>query len=205
LINRVAIIGSGGHTRSSINLLLNYFDSVNMCIYDSSFKEGAQEIIDSVLLVGGVDDITPEQNVFLSIGDSVLRRELFLKFKNQILKENIFHGSSLQERGVIYGIGNQVFAHSYVNSQTVIGDNNVINTGAIIEHEVVIGSHNHISVGVKVCGRSSIGNTCFIGAGTIIIDKLSICDNVTIGAGSVVIRDIKEAGTYAGNPVKRIK
>jgi acetyltransferase-like isoleucine patch superfamily enzyme len=46
---------------------------------------------------------------------------------------------------------------------------------------------------------------CLIGAGAVILDKLSICNNVIIGAGSVVIRDINDAGTYVGNPIRRIK
>ena len=68
-----------------------------------------------------------------------------------------------------------------------------------------MGSHNHVSIGAKICGRVTIGNMCLIGAGAVIIDKLSICDNVTIGAGAVVIRDIENAGTYVGNPLRKIK
>ena len=32
-----------------------------------------------------------------------------------------------------------------------------------------------------------------------------ITDQVIIGAGSTIIRDIEEAGTYVGSPVRRIK
>lgn len=205
MTRKIAIIGAGSHTRSSINLLLNYFYSDDIGIYDDSFTGGAQEMINSIPLVGNVSDIKSSQDIFLSIGDNAQRKRYFLKFKGRVLKENVFHGSILQEDGAKYGVSNQFFAHSYINSQVVIGDNNIINTGAIIEHEVTIGNHNHISVGVKICGRSSIGNACFIGAGAIIINKLNICDNVTIGAGSVVIQDIKEAGVYVGNPAKRVK
>ena len=202
---RVAIIGAGGHTRSSINLLLNHFDSDDIRIYDNSFVKGKQEMINSIPLIGGVNDIELDQDVFLSIGDNNLRRKYFLKFKNQIIKDTIFHGDSLQEKDTEYGISNQIFAHSYINSKAVIGDNNIINTGAIIEHEAVVGNHNHISIGAKMCGRSTIGNMCLVGAGAVILDKLSICDNVIIGAGSVVIRDINDSGTYVGNPARRIK
>ena len=204
-LTKIAIVGSGSHTRSSINLLLNYFDSDDICIYDNSFVKDKQEIINSIPLIGSINDIGLEQDIFLSIGDNNLRKKYFLKFKNKIIRNTISHSDSLQEKDVIFGIANQVFAHSYINSQVVIGDNNIINTGAIIEHEAVVGNHNHISIGVKICGRSTIGNMCLIGAGAIILDKLSICDNVIIGAGSVVIRDINDAGTYAGNPAKRIK
>lgn len=205
LLNKIAIIGSGGHTVSSINLLLNYFDKDDFCIYDNSFVEGKQEIINSIPLTGSIDDIELDQEIFLSIGDCNLREKYFLNFKNQIIRDTIFHSNSLQEKNIKYGIANQIFAHSYINSQVIIGDNNIINTGAIIEHEASIGNHNHISIGAKICGRSTVGNKCLIGAGSVIVEKLSICDNVIIGAGAVVIRDINDAGTYVGNPVRRIK
>ncbi len=204
-MTKIAIIGSGGHTTSSINLLLNYFDSDDICIYDNSFVEDKQEIINSIPLIGSINDIELDQDIFLSIGDNNLRKKYFLKFKNQIIRNTIFHSDSLQEKDITYGVANQIFAHSYINSQVIIGNNNIINTGAIIEHEAKIGNHNHISIGAKMCGRSTIGNKCLIGAGAVILDKLSICDNVIIGAGSVVIQDIKDAGTYVGSPAKRVK
>jgi UDP-N-acetylbacillosamine N-acetyltransferase len=204
-LTKIAIIGSGGHTISSINLLLNYFNSDDICIYDNSFVEDKQEVINSIPLIGSIDDIELDQDVFLSIGDNNLRKKYFLKFKNQIIRNTIFHSDSLQEKDITYGVANQIFAYSYINSQVIIGDNNIINTGTIIEHEAKIGNHNHISIGAKMCGRSTIGNKCLIGAGAVILDKLSICDNVIIGAGSVVIQDIKDAGTYVGSPAKRVK
>ena len=204
-MTKIAILGFGGHTRSSINLLLNYFNSGDISIYDDSFVEGRQEMINSIPLIGSVNGIKASQDIFLSIGDNTLRKKYFLKFKNQIIRNTIFHSDSLQEKNITFGVANQIFAHSYINSQVTIGDNNIINTGAIIEHEAIVGNHNHISIGVKMCGRSAIGNDCLIGAGAVVVDKISICDNVIIGAGSVVIRDIEDAGTYVGNPAKRIK
>jgi UDP-N-acetylbacillosamine N-acetyltransferase len=184
---------------------MSYFNVSDMCIYDSSFEEGEQKIINSIPLIGSIDDIELNQDVFLSIGDNSLREKYFLKFKDQVIKKTIFHNSSLQEKDITFGDANQVFAHSYINSKAIIRDNNIINTGAIIEHESSIGSHNHVSVGVVICGRASIGDMCFIGAGSVILDKVSICDNVIIGAGSVVIRDINDPGTYVGNPAIKIK
>ena len=81
-MTKIAIIGAGGHTRSSINLLLNYFDSHDIGIYDDFFvKDSKQEIISSIPLMGNIDDIKLNQGVFLSIGDNSLRKKYFLKFK----------------------------------------------------------------------------------------------------------------------------
>jgi acetyltransferase-like isoleucine patch superfamily enzyme len=49
-----------------------------------------------------------------------------------------------------------------------------------------------------------VGNRVSIGTNATIM-PVAICDDVVIGAGSVVTRDIVEAGTYAGNPARKIR
>ncbi len=49
-----------------------------------------------------------------------------------------------------------------------------------------------------------IGNHVSIGSNATLL-PVSICDNVVIGAGALVTKDITEAGTYAGNPARRIQ
>lgn len=198
------IIGAGGHTRS----LLNLIDTDNYeisGIYDDSYTTERRELINSYLLVGSINSIPSDSYVVLSIGQNKERKKFFLRFKDQILTDNLIHKNAFIENNVEMGISNQLMANVYINSNVILGDNNIINSNAVLEHEVHIGSHNHVSVGSKICGRVNIGDNCFIGANVVIIDKLHICDNVTIGAGAVVIADIKESGVYAGNPIKRIK
>jgi acetyltransferase-like isoleucine patch superfamily enzyme len=48
-----------------------------------------------------------------------------------------------------------------------------------------------------------IGNHVYIGSNATIL-PVKICDHVVIGAGAVVTRDIEVAGTYAGNPARKI-
>jgi UDP-perosamine 4-acetyltransferase len=51
----------------------------------------------------------------------------------------------------------------------------------------------------------SIGDNSMVGTGTNIMQSINICAGCVIGAGSTVVEDIKTAGTYVGNPSKRIK
>ena len=204
-MTKISIIGAGGHARSSINLLKNYFTDAEYKIFDDSFVTNTNEYISNIQVAGKVADIDPETSVFLSIGDNSKRETFFELFKKQLIRQNIFHKSSIIEENVKIGDSNQFFANSYVNSNSNIGNNNIINTSSSIEHEVKIGDHNHISIGAKICGRVTIGSNCMIGAGAIIIDKVIICDNVTIGAGAVVAKDIKQSGTYIGIPARKIK
>lgn len=204
-MNSIAIIGAGSHTKSSINLLKHYFKNEYLKIYDDNFKTEQQEFIDDIEVVGKLNEINSDEQIFLSIGNNRDREKYFELFHGRILQNNLIHNTVYQENNIIMGISNQIFANSYINSYVSIGDNNIINTAVVLEHEVVIGSHNHISVGVKVCGRVSIGNGCFIGAGSIIIDKISICNDVIIGAGCVIVKNITKSGTYVGNPARKVK
>jgi len=202
---KIAIIGAGGHTRSSTNILIKTFNDTKFEIYDNSYISGNYEHINNIKIVGKIDDIDSTSQVFLSIGNNNLRKFYFEEFYAQLIKVNIYHQTSIIENNISFGISNQIFANSYINAFSIIGDDNIINSGSILEHEVMIGSHNHISVGAELCGRVRVGDRCMIGAGAIVIDNVSICDNVIIGAGAVVIKDIIEAGTYVGIPAKKIK
>lgn len=206
-MKNIAIIGAGGHTRSSINLLRQNYPNVFLQIYDNSYCNLSNEFICDIELVGKIQDINDDDLIFLSIGDNSLREKYFLQYASKILQDNLFYSKSFSDTETFLGVGiaNQIFQNVYINSFTKIGNNNIINTGAILEHETTLGSHNHISIGAILCGRVIIGNRCFIGAGSVVIDRVSICDDVILGAGSVVTKDITEPGTYVGNPARKIK
>jgi len=204
MTNEIAIIGAGGHVRSVLSLLKHTEYNI-IGIYDNSYLEDKDELINSIPVKGGIDSIPSNYDIILSVGNNHERSRLFHTFSDKILKKNIIHDLAFIEDHVKMGKANQVLANSYLNANVIIGDNNIINTSATIEHEVKIGSHNHISVNTTICGRVTIGDSCFIGAGSVVIDKLNICSDVTVGAGSVVIRNIYEPGVYVGNPLRRIK
>ncbi len=199
----VNIIGAGGHARPVIQLLQHLGCFIGG-VYDQSYDPAVKERILQVEIKGAFPDKSDDQKLVLAIGDNDQRRMVFEIHRAAILKDSIVHPAALIEPSSQIGQANVIFARAYLSSMANIGDNNIINAGAIIEHESIIGSHCHVSVGAIVCGRVKIGDNCFIGAGAVIRDKISITDHVIIGAGAVVVNDIMEAGTYVGNPAKKL-
>ncbi|MDD2759814.1 MAG: NeuD/PglB/VioB family sugar acetyltransferase [Methylomonas sp.] len=200
----IAVIGSGGHTRSLVNILKRYFVDPDIGIYDDSFTSFG-EFIGGYPVLGRLERISRAAVVILSKGDNQIRKTLYDKYIEQVCIENLVHVNAFVEQDGEIGFSNQIFANAYINSSVRIGCNNIINTSAILEHEVVIGSHNHISVNAVLCGRVEIGSGCFIGASATIKDQIKICDNVVIGAGGVVVKNIDQPGVYAGVPCRKIK
>ncbi len=202
-MNKLAVIGVGGHTRSSVNLLNACLPSSKLYFFDDGLQ--CEQYQDDFEVSGGTDLVDSSCQVFLSIGDNNKREHYFKRFSAQLLEKSLQHPKSFCEIGVSLGVANQLFAFSYINSGCHIGDNNIINSGAIVEHETTIGNHNHISVGAKLCGRVTVGNNCFIGAGAVIKDRMKIANHVVVGAGAVIVADIVEPGTYVGMPARKLK
>jgi UDP-N-acetylbacillosamine N-acetyltransferase len=197
------MIGAGGHTRSLINVLeLNGI--VIKGIFDDHIKSG-REFINGYSVLGRLKDVPKSAKLVFSTGDNGLRERWLKTYRTQVFTGLICHPTAILEKRIEVGDCNQVMAGAYINTNVTLGRNNLLNTNCVLEHEVTVGDHNHIAVGAVVCGRVRIGNRCFLGAGAVIIDKKSLCDDVIIGANSVVINDIREPGTYVGNPARKVK
>lgn len=106
---------------------------------------------------------------------------------------------------VLLGPGTVVLDGTVVNSGARIGKACILNTNSTIEHDCLIGENVHIAPGVTLSGGVSIGDNSMVGTGTNVIQSIRICAGCVIGAGSTVVEDITTAGTYVGNPSKRIR
>ncbi len=106
------------------------------------------------------------------------------------------------QKDVIIGNNCKIQSHSFICELVTIGDNCFISHGAMFINDV-------FEDGKPAGGNTTkwkqtiIGNNVSIGTNATIL-PVNICDNVVIGAGAVVTKDITEAGTYVGNPAKRL-
>ena len=203
--NKFSIIGYSGHSFVILDsaMKLKYTCSG---YYDRSVKEINPFDID---YLGLEDNIVLEERVFISIGDNIIRGNVYNKLSanNAITFINIFDPTaSISSRAFIKpNSSTSIGVNAVVNSLAQIDTGVIINTGAIIEHEVKIGRFSHIGPNATVCGDSTIGENVFIGANAVIKQGVKIGDNAIVGAGSVVLNNIPVSATYVGNPAEKIK
>jgi acetyltransferase-like isoleucine patch superfamily enzyme len=106
------------------------------------------------------------------------------------------------QKGVVVGARTRVQSHSLICELVTIGEDCFIGHGVMFINDT-------FAAGGPAGGRkelwraTSIGNQVSIGSNATIL-PVRITDNVVIGAGAVVTRDITEAGTYAGNPARKL-
>lgn len=99
-----------------------------------------------------------------------------------------------------------------IRKGAVIGYWVVIKCRATIGMDCIVGDHCFIGAhaillngkGSKHSNPSQLGDRVFLGACACVLPGVKICSDVVIGSGSVVTKDIKEPGTYAGNPCRKM-
>lgn len=106
------------------------------------------------------------------------------------------------QNGVVVGRRTRVQSHAFICELVTIGEDCFVSHGVMFVNDP-------FSAGGPAGGRTElwretvIGNRVSIGSNATIM-PVHIVDDVVIGAGSVVTRDITTAGTYAGNPARRL-
>ena len=209
MMDRVVVIGGGGHAKVLISVIKKI--GLEIAGYTDSQDRGT---ILGVPYLGddGVlpDLIRAEGHCQAAVGlgkiDASSER---MRLRGEVdalglALPVIISPQAMVNEEVEFGPGTAVFDGVAVNSGTIIGSICILNTNSTVEHDCRLGDNVHIAPGVTLSGGVTIGSNCMIGTGANVIQGVTICADCLIGAGATVVGDIKVAGTYAGNPARRI-
>lgn len=117
--------------------------------------------------------------------------------------DNVFIGPFVEiQKNSSIGNDTRIQSHTFICELVEIGDQCRIGHGVMFINDL-FKEQNAEKGRHRLWKPTKIGNHVSIGSNATIL-PVTICDHVIIGAGAVVTRDILEAGTYAGNPARRI-
>ena len=200
-------LGAGGLAReitSWNNLSKNKFKIIG---YMDDFYNADQSNSFGLNVFGKIefDKFSEKTKAICAISKCSKKEDLFIQSEiHQFKFQNYIHSTCLIGERTSYGKGIVMLPYSIISCDAKIGDLVFINNGTQIGHDVVIGNFTSIMANVDIGGNAQIGKNVFIGSNAVILPSVKIPDNTIVGAGSVVIRSIKQAGTYFGNPAKKI-
>ena len=186
---KIAIIGSGGHAKSCIQVIerLKNIEIIGLVDNNLQKKINKYKVISNDENIQKIKKIT--KNLVLGIGsinDNSKRIKLFNKYKKLGFNfPTIISKNSLVSKHSKIGEGSVVFNNVFINAGSVVGKNCIINNNSLIEHDVRIDNHCHISTSVTINGNCEIQEGSFIGSGSIILNSLKIKKNSFIKIGTV--------------------
>lgn len=208
-LEKIILIGGGGHCRSVIDVIENTGKYIILGIVDEESKKGQK--INGYDIIGSDDDLPlllkQCDNFHISVGQIksfAIRQSLFDTIKRLGAKLPIIIAKNAYVSGsATLGEGTIIMQQAIVNANTIVGENCIINTRALLEHDCEIGNDCHVSTGAILNGGVKVGNGVFIGSGSVVNQEVEIGRNCVIGSGSVVISEIEEDASYIGNPAQK--
>ena len=192
----VVILGAGGHAHVIADIVSAMGDKV------IAFLDDDTRIVERS---GNIEDYVLFSNFefVIGIGNAEIRERMANNLK--VKWYTAIHPSAIVSSSALIKEGTVVMPNAVVNARATVGKHCIINSGAIVEHDNKVDDFAHISVGVRLGGTVTVGRKTWVGIGSTVKNNITICDNCMIGAGAVVVKDIKEAGTFIGVPVRKIK
>jgi sugar O-acyltransferase (sialic acid O-acetyltransferase NeuD family) len=139
----------------------------------------------------------------IGIGDPKARKAIAEQLRHGQRFANIIHRTAIVESE--HGAGCVFCPYSVVTVDCKIGNHVHMNLHADIGHDCTIGDFVTLAPSARVSGRCNIGEGVYIGSNAVIREGVTIAPWTVIGAGAVVLNDITDAGTYVGNPVRKVK
>jgi sugar O-acyltransferase (sialic acid O-acetyltransferase NeuD family) len=194
-LQKICILGSGGHAASCIDLIesTNKFKIVGI-ILQKNEKNHKKKLLKKYQIIGTDNDYKKIfkvcKNIVIGISfykDLSLRSKMFKDLKKAGFKLPVICSPrSHVSLGAKIDEGTQIFHSVTINKNVIIGKNCIINSHALIEHDVLIDQNSQVSTGVIINGGCVIKESSFIGSGSILRENLVIKKKSFIKMGSII-------------------
>ena len=191
-MNKIIIIGTGGHAHSCIDVLESQKKYAISGLVEQN-TTGKKSVLGYPIL-GTDNDLESLRktyhNAVIAIGQ--IKNHEPRKLAYEKLKKLDFdlptiisphaHISSHSQ----IGEGTIVMHNVIINANTSIGYNCIINNKVLIEHDVKVGNHCHISTSAVINGEVIVKNKSFIGSNATVKQSIVVAEESVVGAGIFV-------------------
>ena len=200
---RLAIYGAGGFGREVATFARRVLAGRELVFVVDTPSEPVQGI--SVLQL---DDLAPEDELVIALGDSGERRMLAERCAGRKFARLYANTATIPE-GAEIGEGAVFSDYTMVTDATArIGRHFQCNIYSYVAHDCIVG--DYVTFAPKVCcnGWVEIGDGAYVGTGAVIRPgvprgkRLRIGAGAVIGMGAVVTKDVPDGATVVGNPAK---
>jgi len=187
------------------NKLGTYIDSTVKI--DKAFEIGINSTIKKNVIIGNnvkigsncvISNAVIEDNVIINDGTIIGKIGYGFKYINKQFTFIPHIGHVHIGKNTYIGSNCSIDRGSFTN--TIIGNNSMLDNNIHLAHNVKIGSFCFIAGQVGVAGSTVIGNNCMIGGQAGISGHLKIGDNVHIGGHSGVLNNLENNSKVMGFP-----
>jgi sugar O-acyltransferase (sialic acid O-acetyltransferase NeuD family) len=176
-IQRLLIIGAGGHGRSVAEAFLQRDDYVLAGFLDDAAEPG-QCVWDWPVL-GTTAALSACSNwadaVFVAIGSNKLREALHARVRAQGLRlATMIHPAAAVSPRATVDEGAAIMAGAVVGTGARLGEGVIVNSGAVVDHDCTVEPFAHLGVNAGMAGSSVLGRRALMPAGSMLAHGVRI-------------------------------
>ena len=211
MMNKLVIIGSGGHAR----VVLDMADRQGLQVagfIDDNKPEG--HMVDGLPILGGTQEIKRiaaqdgSIGFVAAIGDNFARAQAVRRVSAEcpgLVWASVIDPSAVISRRTEIGEGAMILAGTVINPGVKIGRHVIVNNSCSIAHDTEFGAFSSAAPGVLTGGNVSVGELSHLGVGAAVSHGVKIGAHAVIGSGSAVVRDCPDHAVAYGVPARIIR
>lgn len=147
-----------------------------------------------------------ETEFVIALGEPLYRKILREKLNDVGFRlATLVHPSVFLPSDSRIGEGCVVCNNTYISSNVILKENNIIQPFVYIGHDSMIQKDCVLSSFACVSGGCHIGKTSYIGIHASVRELVCVGNQTIIGMGSVVIKDVTNNVVVGGNPAKVLR
>lgn len=192
-MKKILLLGSGGHSKSCIDLIESDKNFELSGIVSKSKKDVGKKIL-GYKIIASDSELSKLINRFkyIMIGVGFIlepeKKKIIYKYLKKIgfkIPKIISSKSKISKYATIKE-GVHIFHDCVIGPDSIIKEGSLINNKTLIEHDVIIEKFCHISTGCIINGESRIGTGSFVGSGSVVVNKCKILKNSFLKMGSII-------------------
>lgn len=201
----LCIYGTGGFGREVLCCFLDTPAAAHtaVCFMEADEHYQATELMGVPVIRRSAFD-PARYDVVVAIGDPATRRRVVADLPAATTYATLIHPSAVLSRWVEVGAGTVITAGVVLTCHIRLGRHAQLNLHTTIGHDCTMGDYFTTAPAANVSGNCTFGNCVYVGTNAAVRQGVRLASHVTIGMGAVVLQDVAEAGTYAGNPLRRL-
>lgn len=198
------ILGTGGHAKVALDILLEMKETVEGFLDDNPEMHGKK--IHSYPVIGPITDYKKYgRRLVMGIGDNKIKKAIFEKLGDGPYWYNVRHPSAIVSKYAQIEAGSMICMGACIGPDARIGRLAVVNTGATIDHDCMIGDFAHVAPGAHLSGNVTLGEGAFFGVGAVSRQGITVGEWSTVGAGAVVVKDVPANVVVVGVPATNLR
>lgn len=204
-LNRLLIIGAGGHAK----VVIDVARAAGWLPIGAIDRETNDSVLD-VPVIGDDSSVRElwRENMFdavtVAIGENTLRQKLSNMARSYgCPTPALIHPCAYVSRYAQIAEGTVVMPSAVVNAAAQIGRDCIVNTGSVVEHDCELKNAVHVAPRSAMGGSCYLGSCALFGIGATARPGVRIGDNVVVGAGATVVSNVPNGWLVYGTPARR--